>query len=255
MCDYYWERVSAMVSSCLLVLCLAASALFATPAWGQTTYRFSSILGLADQEIAAKIMARVFQDAGLHLEVEPMPAERARVEAVSGRMDGDLCRIASYGDFNPTMIRVPTPFATSDIALFALKARKISIKSVQDLAKYRLVIIRGVRTSRDIVDRLPNLLSVNEVTEIDQLMKFIAEGRADIGIMSDFAGLITLKRLKIESVVSMGVIDSLPLYMFLHPKNKDLLPRIDAAISARAKTGELKKWRAQYKREYLEATP
>ena len=217
----------------------------------QSVYRFASIAGLADQEIAAKMMSTIFKDAKLTLEVEPMPAERARVEATEGRKDGDLGRIASYGEHNPTMLRVPTPYASAEIATFALASRKISIKSIDELKKYKIVIVRGVQTSRDIINKLPGHPSVHEMTDLAQIMQFIATGRADVAITSEFAGLLAIKKQKLDTIAPAGIINSLPLYMYFHPRHKDVVPIIDAAISARVKTGELKKWREQYKQEYL----
>jgi polar amino acid transport system substrate-binding protein len=234
----------------LLSVCAVVAALFPGSAWSQTTYHFASIASLADQEIAAKMLIPTLKNGGIDIDVEPMPGERARVEATIGRKDGDLGRIFSYGEHNPTMIRVPTPYATNDLVAFALKSKNISVKSKADLAKYKLAIIRGVQVTRDITKGMPN---VHEVNELEAAIEAVQAGRDDIFVTSEFAALYMLKKRNITDIVPVGNISSLPLYIYLNPRHKDVAARFDAIIAASVKTGELKRLREKYKKEYLDA--
>ena len=77
--------------------------LFTGVTWAQTKFHFASIDGLAEQEIAEKMIVPIFNSAGFDIKIEAMPAGRARAEVVAGRKDGSLLRIFSYGENNPIM--------------------------------------------------------------------------------------------------------------------------------------------------------
>lgn len=231
-----------------MVFCMAA--LISEAVWSQTTFKFASIAGLAEQEIAAKMLVPVFESAGYGLEVEPMPAERARVEANEGRKDGDLLRIFSYGERNPTMIRVPTPYSTVETTAFALKSKNISIKTKDDLKQYRLAIVRGVMTTRDLTQGMPN---VSELSSLEQAIKVIQSGREEVLLTSDIGGISMLKKLGITEIVKVGDISSLPLYVYFNPKNKDAVDKIDLAIQEKIRNGVLKGLRSKYEKEYIDS--
>jgi ABC-type amino acid transport substrate-binding protein len=224
--------------------------LFTKVAWGQTEFHFASIAGLAEQEIAAKMIVPIFNSAGFDIKVEPMPARRARAEVVSGRVDGSLLRIFSYGESNPSLIRVPTPYSTVETVAFALESKNISITTVAELSLHTLVIVRGVQTTHDLTKNFPN---VQEVSYLDQAMSILKAGRADVLITSDIGALATLKRLKINDINPIFDISSLPLYVYFNFRYNDAVAKIDTAIKEKIKTGELKKWRIQFQEEYLDA--
>jgi ABC-type amino acid transport substrate-binding protein len=179
-----------------------------------------------------------------------MPAERARTEVVAGRKDGSLLRIFSYGENNPSLIRVPTPYSTVETVAFALASKNISITTIDELGEHALVIVRGVQTTHDLTKNFSN---VYEVTHLGQAIRFLRAGRADILITSDIAALAILKRLKITDINPIFDINSLPLYVYFNFKHKNVVSKIDTAIKEKIRTSELKKWRIQFREEYLNA--
>ncbi|MFT5839984.1 MAG: polar amino acid transport system substrate-binding protein [Flavobacteriales bacterium] len=224
--------------------------LFTGVTWAQTKFHFASIDGLAEQEIAEKMIVPIFKSAGFDIKIEAMPAGRARAEVVAGRKDGSLLRIFSYGENNPSLIRVPTPYSTVETVAFALESKNISITSIDELGEQSLVIVRGVQTTHDLTKNFPN---VHAVTYLSQAMRFLKAGRADILITSDIGALAMIKRLNITNITPIFEISSLPLYVYFNFIHKNAVSKIDTAIKEKIRTGELKMWRNQFREEYLDA--
>jgi ABC-type amino acid transport substrate-binding protein len=229
-------------------LFFVASVLFSGSSWSQIKFQFASIENLVEQEIAAKMIVPIFKSAGFDIEIVPMPGERARVKAVRGSLDGDLSRILSFGENNPSLIRVPTPYSSVETVAFALKSKNISIETKEDLGKHKLVIVRGVQTTKDLTKEMPNVKVLNS---LKQVVRFVQADRGDIFITSDIAAFAMLKRLKTTSFAPIFEISSLPLYVYFNPKHKDVVPKIDRAIQEKARTGELKKMRALYENQAI----
>jgi polar amino acid transport system substrate-binding protein len=69
---------------------------------------------------------------------------------VSGRKDGEIMRIWSYGLENPTMSRVPTPYYQLETMAFVHKNSQIVLDSKADFANYNLLIVHGVNHPRSL---------------------------------------------------------------------------------------------------------
>lgn len=215
----------------------------------EVKYRFVRIDKLAEQEVAGKMLPVIYKKIGIDIDIEAVPGERAKVMATEGTKDGETLRIFSYGEKNPTMVRVPTPYSSLETTAFAKKSSNISIKTKDDLKKYNIVVVRGVQHTKDITEGLDN---VHVINNSEQMMKFLEAGRADIGLINTITGLGVLKGLKITEIVPVGTLETLELYHYVHQKNKDIVSKVDEAIQAMVKSGELKELRAKYEKEYLD---
>src|ERR1700741_2859848 len=56
--------------------------------------------------VAARLLADIYRRAGLGLVIEILPAPRASLMTLSDKADGELIRIASYGQTYPQLVRV-----------------------------------------------------------------------------------------------------------------------------------------------------
>jgi ABC-type amino acid transport substrate-binding protein len=91
--------------------------------------------------------------------VTPFPGNRAQYAADSGMQDGEIMRIATYGNEALNTIRVPTPYYYLETMPFVLKNSDIVINSKQDLAQYRVAKIRGVKHTNNITKGLKNYMT------------------------------------------------------------------------------------------------
>lgn len=239
------------ISGLTLILGLLLLLFSNNNALGKNRFKFVSISGLAEQEIAAKMVVPIFESADFDIEIQPMPAERAKVEVTSGRRDGDLLRIYSYGKENPTLLRVPTPYYEVKTTAFALKSKRIQINEVRDLDEFRIAIVRGVQSTIDITEGIPDVI---ELTRLEQAVKFIQSERADIFITSDVAAFSIFRKLHIETIEPIFYVSSQPLYIYLNPKHKEAVQKIDSAIQKLLENGQLTKLKTQLEQDYLVAT-
>jgi hypothetical protein len=56
--------------------------------------------------VAGRLLAEIYRRAGTGLSIEVMPAARASLASQSDQADGELMRIASYGQSHPLLVRV-----------------------------------------------------------------------------------------------------------------------------------------------------
>ncbi|MBF0203559.1 MAG: transporter substrate-binding domain-containing protein [Desulfamplus sp.] len=212
-------------------------------------YHFVMIDGLAEQVVAEKMLKDIYNKMGIAINIQAVPGERAKMLATTGKSDGETLRIFSYGEKNKMMVRVPTPYSSLETTVFAKKSSNITIKSKDELKKYKIVIVRGVQHTQDITEGIE---TVYVIDNSEMMMKFLDAGRADIAITNTIVGLSVLKTLKNSEIVPIGTLETLDLFHYLNEKNKDIVPKVDEIIQSMTKSGELKQLREKYEQEYLE---
>jgi ABC-type amino acid transport substrate-binding protein len=119
----------------------------------------ASIELLIEQEVGRIVLPKIYNNIGITVEVTPFPGNRAQYAADSGMQDGEIMRIATYGNEALNTIRVPTPYYYLETMPFVLKNSDIVINSKQDLAQYRVAKIRGVKHTNNITKGLKNYMT------------------------------------------------------------------------------------------------
>lgn len=225
-----------MPFSCTLILFCAC---FCTITSYGKTYKFSAIEKLPDQAVAIIVMAEVYQQLGLRLEVEMMPGLRAQKAANDGLVDGEIMRIFSYGDETPNVIRVPTPFYTVKTVAYINHKSKIDIRDKSDLIDYKIVIVRGVKHTDVITKDLPGH-NIKMMSEPESIMAYLQKGRADIALTNPLEGELAIKKLGyIDLVLIDHPLASFPLHHYVHKRNANLVPLIDLKLKQLIKNGEM----------------
>lgn len=200
-------------------------------------YNFASIELLIEQEVGRIVLAQVYKNIGINITISPLPGKRAQHVANAGIKDGEIMRIWTYGDDNPNTIRVPTPYYYLETMPFVLKNSKISILLKEDLAKYRLTKIRGVKHTNNITQDLTNIY---EMSSTDEMFKLLLSGKVDVVLTNTLDGNIALNRLGISNVITMDKpLVRLSLYHYIHQNNKALVPLVDKEIQRLKSNGEL----------------
>ena len=201
-------------------------------------YQFVSIQNLIEQEVGRVLIPEIYKKLDLTVDISPMPGNRAQEEATTGAKDGEIMRIFTYGNENPTTIRVPTPYYYLETMGFVRKNSGIRIKSKADLAKYRLAKVRGVKHTNNITKGLENVFDLKNT---ETMMEFLARGRADVALTNTVDGLLVLEKLGYENI---GPIEKplavLDLYNYIHENHADIVPLVDKAILDMQSSGELK---------------
>jgi len=202
-------------------------------------YHFVSINNLIEQEVGRIVLPQVYKSLGIDITIVPMPGKRAQYEATSGNIDGEIMRIFTYGLENPTTHRVPTPYYYLETMAFIKKGSGVKISNKNDLSRYVIAKVRGVKHTNNITKGLTNTYDLNTTK---QLMRFVATGRADVALTNTVDGLMALKELEIDNVIPIdNPLAILDLFHYIHEDHKDLIPRIDEKIKEMKASGELAK--------------
>ena len=203
------------------------------------TLTFGSISSLSEQEVGRLILPGIYQSLGFELNIVPFPARRAETYAQSGGIDGEVMRIYEYGQHNPNLIRVPTPYYSVITTAFIRADSDIQLAAKEDLRQYTIAKVLGVRNSDLITRGIPNVSSQSDTKSI---MKLLHEDFVDIAITNRVNGLLTIYQMDLDDIVYDPLpLGELPLYHYLHKKHKHLVPLLDAQIKSMKETGELEK--------------
>lgn len=200
-------------------------------------YHFVSINHLIEQEIGRVILPQVYKKLGIDITITPLPGKRAQYQATSGLSDGEIMRIYSYGEENPTTYRIPTPYYHLETMAFIKKGSDIKILAKEDLSKYSIVKIRGVKHTNNITK---GFLNVTDVNSTEQAMRLVARGMVDVALTNTIDGLMTLKKFKIDNVAPINKpLATLDLFHYVHKSHKNLIPIVDKKLKEMITSGEL----------------
>jgi len=199
---------------------------------------FTTLNGLIFPKIGEKIMREAYKRVGnIDIQIIEQPAARALVTANSGEVDGELARIESLSNKLFNLIRLPTLIMNFDIVCFT-KNKKISIDSVESLIPYRIGVQRGYVQVENVTKNLPKR---EIVTNNDSLFKMLENGRLDVVITDRVNGEITIEKFGFKSIKSAGpILETLPLYHYLHKKNKKLIPKLKIVLEKMERNGVIK---------------
>ena len=200
-------------------------------------YHFASIAKLMEQKIGQVVITEVYNKLGITITIQPLPANLAQTGAESGRKDGEIMRIWTYGDENLSVIRVPTPYYSFKTTAFIRKGSNLTINSKEDLKGLRLVKVTGVKHTNNITAGMAN---VYDIYNTESMMKYLTAGRADVALTAAIDGLAVLKSFGSNEIIAIEKpLATLNLYHYIHKKHKALVPRVDKVIREMKQSGEL----------------
>lgn len=82
--------------------------------------------------------------------------------------------------------------------------------------------------------------NVEEVKDIESLMKMLDFGRVDIVITSYIGALSEITKKGYTNIESNKILSEKPLYIYFHEKNRDFVAPIEAITKKKCENGELK---------------
>lgn len=202
-------------------------------------YHFASIEKLIEQEIGRIVLPKIYEKVGIDITISPLPGRRAQYVASSGELDGEIMRIWTYGDENPNQIRVPTPYYYLETMAFFLADNDIKIESADDLQKYTIAKVSGVKHTNNITKGLSRVFDVRST---DSLLDFLLFERVEVALTNTIDGDVRRQQLKYRQIDRLAKpLATLPLYHYIHKDHAELVPKIDAAIKEMVDSGELVK--------------
>ncbi len=200
-------------------------------------YHFAAISNLYEQEVGEIILTDVYRRAGLEMKVTRMPGQRAIREATSGRVDGEIMRIWSYGIEHPELVRVPTSYYFLETMAFFKEGSGVEVNSIDDLDQYSVLKVRGVKHSNSITKGLTN---VYDYDSTEEMLRALDEGRNNVAITHRADGNFAIKKHGLKDIDSSEYpMFSFPLYHYVFKEKRHLVDKINRIFVDMKASGEL----------------
>lgn len=192
------------------------------------------------------VLQVAYSRLGITLKTKQLPAARALTDADKGDTDGDVHRIWEITGTHPNLVRVDHPVNT--LEGIALAKTFLPIETAADLYKYRIGIKRGLVYAEELARNSQN---VSKLSHSDKLLNALLLDRVDIVITDR-----TWANLQIAAHPNSGlrILDppllSIPLYHYVHKRNRDLAPKLKVILEKMEKSGEAQELRQTAYKEY-----
>jgi polar amino acid transport system substrate-binding protein len=184
-------------------------------------------------EAAERVMHEAARRAGVTLNFQQIPLARSASMANQGAIDGELLRTAGVTADYPNLVIVPTPIATSRIALYGHEA-VVKGKSLEELKKMRIGIVKNVL----LMQKSTAGLDVMEGPTPEKVLEMLRNRRFDVALLPCALAEAALKKEGPGDIVRWpGLWASEPMYFVLNKSHAALIPRINGALVAMQKEG------------------
>lgn len=182
-----------------------------------------------DNIVASKsiipIYEEIYTNIGECVKFTGMPYKRAGIAIENGDIDGNISRAANFIKDTQNVIKIPTPFTTSQIILFArpdvldaYNTNRYTKMTIGYLASDNYAGMAAARISPDTVS----------IRSYEQLVSMLEKKRIDGFVMDKFS-LTYMSKINLLNTRKLvrQPIDHIPLYHVLHARHQDLIPKLD----------------------------
>jgi len=215
---------------------------------------FSLVINRPEDSLAYKFLnmtyAEVFRRLDIPLEFLYRPLKRGTHDIESGKYDGEVARVFAYQSSHPTLIRVEEFLYNTNVSAFASTSFSETLQGWQSLkgSDYKIEYPRGVVISRVNLEKLVPPKNLSTAHNAEQGLKKLLRGRSDIYVGDDLVVFPLLSAMSGDDngkIHKVGVLQSVPLHMYIHQKNKLLEPRLSKVIKEMKDEGLINQYRKQ----------
>jgi len=204
------------------------------------TFTFAVADNTIDTVVSEVILKKAYRMLGHQIEILRLPAKRALENANAGIYDGDVQRIFNVAKSHTNLIRLEPPINYIHGTGFVNKGAKIDVRSWDDLKKYKVGIILGIRFAETNVPKQNAVIFHN----YKKLTAAIATNGIDIGIYPESNGIYQTLFSNEENIVPLETpLAKFELYHYIHKKNHWLTKDLQRIFAEFSKNGTLIKVR------------
>jgi len=189
----------------------------------------------------------IFSRIGIESKVIRLPSARSIINANEGIDDGVIARTAGMEKKYTNLIMIPVPVVTFKFVAYSLD-HKISIKDWDSFASYSVGYIRGWRIYEKNVTKTKSLTVVNNA---EQLFKLLMNGRSELILFEYYRGSWWNKHLNANAHLIGSPVAEKNMFMYMHKRHKDLVPKITSAFEQIVKDGTYQKIKDKELTPYL----
>ncbi|KRP63819.1 substrate-binding periplasmic protein [Pseudomonas orientalis] len=193
--------------------------------------------------LAWDVLRRVFEPAGVTLQIRSVPYTRSIGLAQRGEVDG---WVGSYRDEAEHVLYPQWPFDADHI--YALGLATLPTPNLATLGDYRLAWVRGYKYEQ----YLPNVRRFNQVQRRSGILSMLQYGHADFYIEALTEAKYVLSQAQDPALFKLTHIAELPLYVGFADteRGRALMAVYDQRLASLVKTGELKAIFDHWKQPY-----
>jgi len=200
------------------------------------------------------VYAEISKRLGMKIELRTYPPKRTSIEADAGNVDGEVARPYRYADGHPNLVRVEESIVNVIFSAFAVKDSIPQLNGWGSLkgTNYRVEYRLGIKTTEDNLPKVVSSENLSAVTEQALGLKKLISGRIDL-FADEESGILTLLQtpeFKKSKIRSAGVMDSLPVYPYLHKKHAALAPKMAEILKAMSAEGLIEQYRIMLDKEF-----
>lgn len=173
-----------------------------------------------------RIMEEVFHRIGLEAEIVFTSTEKSLVDVNAGLLDGELNRVAGMEKEFPHLLQVPEPNMTMHFVAFSKE--DFQIDGWESLCNVYIGIVRGWKILEQNTTDFPHRTLVPSETE---LFTMLHKDRLDVALYSKLTGYAALEEMNYDEIVHLEPpLVSRKMYLYVHERHSDLVPKIAKAL-------------------------
>jgi polar amino acid transport system substrate-binding protein len=235
-----------MIRRSIVFVALLSAVVLALPAQRDDSDRSSVrrlVLATADTQpysseqgtgIYDRLLLRAFQALDISVTIRHLPSERSLLEANQGRIDGEFARTAQVAAQYDNLVQVPEPLSTWDFVAVTLPGTPVPA-TFRALRDYHVAFINGWKVFES---NVTDYRSLTLVESEEQLFAMLLAQHVDVVLYGRRRAEEWVTRHHATSlVISEDPLARQPMYLLLHLRHAELVPRISAEI-ARLREGD-----------------
>ncbi len=227
-------RITAIVIALYVVLS-------SSMALGETL-RFAGIKGSLNTYISMQVLEEAYAKLGIRIELVELPAERALYVSSSGKLDGEVFRIANLHSRYRDLVPVPTAINELEGVVFVKKI-DFKVNGWDSLKPYKT----GGQVGVKFVERNTSHMNPYMVGSNNQLFKMLDRERIDVAVAAYVNGIKAIKEQKLTSIRALKPpLETYPLYHYLHKKHAHLIDKLNPVLLKMQTSGRIRQIREAY---------
>jgi polar amino acid transport system substrate-binding protein len=206
------------------------------------TYVFSGGANNVPHSVAAKVLQKAYQQAGLKIKPKFMELQSALELSNSGATDGEISRIAGITKFTPNLLQIPVSTYSVQAVAFS-KDKSLKINTWQDLQGYDITLVKGAKFIETATQNFEREL-VDSFTEAFERLQ---RNETYIVVVPKLTGLAVIYKNNYHEIKAVSEsLQTLKLYHYVHKKNKHLISIIEPILKGMEQSGEIGYIRKSY---------
>jgi polar amino acid transport system substrate-binding protein len=192
----------------------------------QTNLTFACAQGSASQAMIPLVEA-VYAELKIEIAVEFLPAERGLHSANDGYCDGDIGRAAGSLAAFEALVFTTEELCSLKLKPWVRKDSRIRLASVEDLKKFHVAYVRGLKLAENFVAKAG--IAAEVVADFPSLVKMLENARVDIVLSVEPAPYPALAEVAAALENKLATASA---FHVLNRKHAALVPRFDAVLKA-----------------------